>query len=92
MNLISKGLVNFGSFFQSGFHISSVYIFLSDMFYYLFSDWGTHMMDMVCDEYANCNDLLTTITGPYSCSVIWPLKEKNSFRNKLFCFAFLLAI
>ncbi|XP_027106025.2 triacylglycerol lipase 1-like [Coffea arabica] len=31
------------------------------------SDWGTHMMDMVCDEYANCNDLLTTITGKNCC-------------------------
>lgn len=29
-----------------------------------FSNWGTRIMDMMCDGHVDCSDMLSSVTGP----------------------------
>ncbi|KAL3515327.1 hypothetical protein ACH5RR_022229 [Cinchona calisaya] len=48
-------------------HIDEVFLTMGIHELNFKSDWGTRIMDMVCDEHVNCNDLLTSITGKNCC-------------------------
>lgn len=48
-------------------HIDEVFLVMGIHELNFKSDWGTGLMDMLCDEHVNCNDLLTSITGKNCC-------------------------
>ena len=39
-------------------------------FYMIFSDWGVNLMDSICDGHVDCNDLLSSITGSSTLSLL----------------------